>query len=339
MLGDENVSAIDLDMPCDLVAITGATLHARRIVELCGAFRERGIPIALGGPYATLQHDRCAGLAHHHFIGEAEYTWPRFLRDWMAGAAEPVYKQEAFVDLEDSPAPDWSLIEAREYVSISVQTRRGCPNQCDFCDVVQYLGRGCRVKSVPQVLDEVEAAHALGATSVFFTDDNFLGNKKFTRSLRTQLVEWNRAQSRPLAFSTQVTVQVGDDEELLRLFADALFRVLFVGAETPGRERLEEVHKAHNLDRPLDERLRAITRFGIVPFMGLIVGFDSDELGGVRRHVLVHRRHGHPHRGHQHAQCAAAHAARRAVVEGRPPRRGGFLRRVAPQRPTSCPSR
>ncbi len=277
VLGDENVSAIDLDLPCDLVAITGATLHARRITELCGAFRERGIPVALGGTFATLQDDRCSGLADHHFIGEAEYTWPRFLKDWMAGAPEPVYKQETFVDLEDSPAPDWSLIEARDYVSISVQTGRGCPNRCDFCDVVQYLGRGCRVKSVSQVLEEVKAAHALGATSVFFTDDNFLGNKKFTRSLLTRLVEWNRAQSRPLAFSTQVTVQVGDDEELLRLFADALFRVLFVGAETPRRECLEEVHKAQNLDRPLEDRLDAISRFGIVPFVGLIVGFDSDD--------------------------------------------------------------
>jgi len=278
VLGDENVSAIDLDLPCDLVAITGATLHAPRIVELCSAFRERGIPVALGGTYATLQHDRCVGLADYHFIGEAEHTWPRFLRDWVAGAAEPVYKQDAFIDLEDSPAPDWSLIEPKDYLSISVQASRGCPNRCDFCDVTQYLGRKCRVKSVPQILDEIKAAHALGASSVFFSDDNFLGNKAFTRSLLTELVEWNKAQPRPLSFSAQITVQVADDEELLRLFADALFRLFFVGVETPRRECLEEVHKAQNLDRPLGERLRAISRFGIVPFLGLIVGFDGDDL-------------------------------------------------------------
>jgi len=99
-----------------------------------------------------------------------------------------------------------------------------------------------------------------------------------TRSLLTELVKWNRAQTRPLSFSTQITVQVADDEELLRLFADALFRVLFVGVETPRRECLEEVHKVRNLDRPLEERLRAISRFGIVPFLGLIVGFDGDDL-------------------------------------------------------------
>jgi radical SAM superfamily enzyme YgiQ (UPF0313 family) len=278
VLGDENVSAIDLDLPCDLVAITGATLHAPRIVELCSAFRERGIPVALGGTYATTQNDRCAGLADHHFIGEAEHTWPRFLRDWMADAAEPVYKQDAFIDLRHSPAPDWSLVELKDYLSISVQTSRGCPNRCDFCDVIQYVGRKCRVKSVAQVLGEIEAAHSLGAHTVFFSDDNFLGNKAFTRRLLTELVEWNRAQARPLSFSAQITVQVADDEELLRLFADARFNVLFVGVETPRRECLEEVHKAQNLDRPLEERLRAIARFGIVPFLGLIVGFDGDDL-------------------------------------------------------------
>jgi len=277
VLGDENVSRVDLDLPCDLVAMTGATLHAPRIVELCSAFRERGIPIALGGTYATLERDRCAGLADHHFIGEAEHTWPRFLRDWVAGTAGPVYEQEAFIDLEDSPAPDWSLIEPKNYLSISVQSSRGCPNRCDFCDAIQYMGRKYRVKPVPQVLEEIKAAHALGANSVFFSDDNFLGNKVFTRRLLTELVEWNRVQSRPLAFATQITVQVADDEELLRLFADALFRLFFVGVETPRRECLEEVHKVHNLDRPLEERLRAISRFGIVPFLGLIVGFDGDD--------------------------------------------------------------
>ena len=131
--------------------------------KLCSAFRERGIPVALGGTYATLQHDRCAGLADHHFIGEAEHTWPRFLRDWIAGAAETVYEQGSFIDLEDSPAPDWSLIEPKDYLSISVQTSRGCPNRCDFCDAIQYMGRKYRVKPVSQVLEEIKAAHALGA--------------------------------------------------------------------------------------------------------------------------------------------------------------------------------
>ena len=117
----------------------------------------------------------------------------------------PVYKQDAFIDLEDSPAPDWSLIESKDYLSIPVQTTRGCPNRCDFCDVIQYLGRKPRVKPIRQVLDEIEAAHALGANAGILSDDNFLGNKAFTRRLLPELVEWNRAQPRPLQFSTQIT--------------------------------------------------------------------------------------------------------------------------------------
>jgi radical SAM superfamily enzyme YgiQ (UPF0313 family) len=277
LLGDENLAQLDLDVGCDLVAITGATLHAPRIFELCRAFRDRGVPVALGGPFATLQADRCQGLADHHFIGEAERTWPRFLREWIAGTAAAVYTQDEFVDLEESPAPDWSLIEPGDYLSISVQTSRGCPNRCDFCDVIKYVGRKYRTKPVDHVLAEVRAAHALGARSVFFSDDNFLGNKAYTAELLARLVEWNRRQPRPLAFSTQITVKVADDEQLLRLFADALFSVLFIGVETPRRDCLAEVHKAHNLSRPLDERLRAISRVGIVPFLGLIVGFDGDD--------------------------------------------------------------
>ncbi|MBW2276341.1 MAG: DUF4070 domain-containing protein [Deltaproteobacteria bacterium] len=279
VLLDENVSRLDPSIDCDLVAITGATLHSRRIVELCRIFRERGVPVALGGTYATLQPDRCEGLADHLFIGEAEHTWPEFLREWAAGNAAPVYRQEGFIDLADSPAPDWSLLEPKDYLSISVQTSRGCPNRCDFCDVIQYVGRKYRTKSVDQVLEEVRRAHGLGAHSVFFSDDNFLGNVQFTRELLPRLIEWNRAQDRPLAFSTQITVKVADDEELLKLFADALFSVLFLGVETPRREALEEVGKAQNLSRPLDERLTAISRFGIVPFLGLIVGFDADDAG------------------------------------------------------------
>jgi len=192
------------------------------------------------------------------------------------GLAEPC--RRVYLVAPRHPESFWSLIEPKDYLSISVQTSRGCPNRCDFCDVIQYVGRKYRVKPVPKVLDEIKAAHTLGAHSVFFSDDNFLGNKAFTRSLLTELVKWNRTQTRPLSFSTQITVQVGDDEELLRLFADALFRVLFVGVETPRRECLEEVHKVQNLDRPLEERLRAISSFGIVPFLGLIVGFDGDGL-------------------------------------------------------------
>ncbi len=273
---DENVTEIDFDFKCDLVAVTGATLHSKRIHEICNEFRKRGRQVALGGTYASIEHDRCNELADYHFIGEAEYIWPLFLRQWTIAKADNVYHQETYIDMVDSPAPDWSLIETKDYVNISVQTSRGCPNRCDFCDVIQYVGRKFRTKSVEQIMLELQNVIDIGGRTVFFSDDNFLGNKAFTKELLTALIEWNIKQSRPLSFSTQITVQVADDEELLKMFVDARFSVLFLGVETVRKESLEEVHKGQNMAKDIFERLRKISRFGIVPFVGLIVGFDND---------------------------------------------------------------
>lgn len=279
VLCDENVSSLDWNIRCNLVAVTGATLHAKRIQEICSGFRKRGVQVALGGTYASINHDQCSHLADHLFIGEAEYTWPAFLQEWISGMAKPVYHQQTYVDLKDSPAPDWSLIDADDYININVQTSRGCPHNCDFCDVIQYVGRRPRTKSVDQVMAEVRQAHAIGARTVFFSDDNFLADKAFTEKLLAAIMAWNTAQSRPLSFSTQITVEIADDEKLLRMCADARFSVLFLGVETIRRESLEEVKKFHNLKYDIFERINRISRYGIMPFLGMIVGFDHDDAG------------------------------------------------------------
>lgn len=276
-LADENVSPVDFNKVCDLVVITGATLHADRIAELCLAFKAAGKTVALGGTFASIETDRCTELADHLFIGEAEYTWPQFLRQWCRGTAKATYRQEGFIDMHDSPAPDWSLIDARDYINIPVQTSRGCPNRCDFCDVIQYVGRRYRTKTVAQVMTEVKNAHTIGARTVFFSDDNFLGKKAFTHELLSELIQWNVQQTRPLSFSTQITVQVADDPDLLKMFADARFSVLFLGVETTRKKCLDEVHKSQNYEIDLIQRIKNISKFGIVPFIGLIVGFDHDD--------------------------------------------------------------
>lgn len=276
-LGDENVGDLDFAAPCDLVAITGGTLHAARIAQLCAEFRKRGVPVALGGTYASLNADRCEGLADHLFVGEAEHTWPLFLRQWSANTAQPLYVQEGYIDMGDSPAPDWSLIDVADYLNLPLQTSRGCPHCCDFCDVIQYVGRKYRTKPIDKIMAELRAAHALGSRNVFFSDDNFLGDKAFTEQLLDQVVEWNSSQREPLSFATQITVAVADDEALLRKFADARFTVLFLGVETVRRASLAEVHKAHNLKHDLVERVRRVSRHGMMPFLGLIVGFDHDD--------------------------------------------------------------
>ncbi|MHC4270476.1 MAG: B12-binding domain-containing radical SAM protein [Planctomycetota bacterium] len=275
---DENISNIDWNMPCDLVTITGGTIHEKRIRELCLAFKEKGKQIALGGSFASINHEQCDGLADYLFIGEAEYLWPKFLREWMDNKTKPVYIQESFINMKDSPAPDWSLINASDYVNINIQTSRGCPHRCDFCDVIQYVGNRYRTKSVEQILTEVKNAHKIGARFVFFSDDNFLGNIRFTKELLAEIIEWNNLQARPLTFSTQITINVADHDDLLRMFADAWFSVLFIGVETVRKKSLEEVHKAQNAKYDIVERIKRISSYGIIPFIGLIVGFDNDDL-------------------------------------------------------------
>lgn len=278
LLCDEEVEELDFDIACDLVAVTGSTIDASRIRVICAEFSQRGIPIALGGTYATIESDRCRDLADHLFVGEAEFTWPRFLREWFSGTAGALYSQETHVALADSPLPDWSLISPGDYLNVPVQSSRGCPHTCDFCDVIQFVGSGHRIKSVERIMAELLNAHATGIRSVFFSDDNFLGNKPFTMELLRKVVEWNSSLEHPLSFSTQITLSVGDDDELLRLLADARFSVLFLGVETVRRESLAEVQKGHNLSRNPVERLRRISKYGLVPFVGLIVGFDHDDL-------------------------------------------------------------
>ncbi|MBF0102208.1 MAG: DUF4070 domain-containing protein [Desulfobacterales bacterium] len=273
---DENVSKIDLNIKCDLVVITGYTIHAKRIHELSEIFRQKGAQIALGGTYATIYKDKLTGLADYLFIGEAEYIWPKFLCQWVKEEAISQYVQEDYIDMKDSPLPNWSLINLFDYINFPVQTSRGCPNQCDFCDVIKILGRKYRTKSIDQILIEIKNAHLLGARSIFFSDDNFLGNKSFTINLLTEIIKWNITQYSPLSFSTQITVDVADDDQLLKLFADARFSVLFLGVETVKKESLEEVKKFQNLKYDIYERIRKISSYGIIPFIGLIVGFDND---------------------------------------------------------------
>jgi len=278
-LCDEAVGPVAFDQPCDLAAVTGMTADAPRIQALCDGFRARGIPVALGGPFATLEPERAGRMADHHFIGEAEHTWPEFLEQWPRGKARATYRQPERVDLTRSPAPDWSICAPEDYVQVGVQTSRGCPNRCDFCDVVQYVGRRYRTKTIAQVLHEVEAASALGFRGVTLSDDNFVANPRRTVELLRALARWNRGRERPVTFSTQATMQVADHDEVLALMAEAGFRFLFLGLESLREEGLRQVSKVQNLEADPAERLRRIVRHGLVPFLGIIVGFDADDEG------------------------------------------------------------
>jgi radical SAM superfamily enzyme YgiQ (UPF0313 family) len=273
---DENISTIDWDSKCDLVGITGFTLQFERMGQISARFREQGRPVAVGGIHATINPEKAGTICDYLFIGEAEYTWPQFLRDWFQGQAKTVYEQKTFVDIKDSPPPDLSYIKAENYHYFSLQTSRGCPNNCAFCDVVRVTGRKYRNKSIDQIMLEAKNAQTFGAETIFFSDDNFVVNRKFTVALLQEIIKWNRTLERPFSFSTQATVTIGADEEILKLLADARFRVIFLGLETINQDCLEEVNKGQMARYDPFQVIPTISRYGIMPFIGMIVGFDHD---------------------------------------------------------------
>ena len=274
---DENVSELDPEVECDLVAVTGYTLHSSRIREISRIFKSRNIPVALGGIFATIHPDRAREYADFLFTGEAEYTWPQFLEEWLSGRADRLYQQADHIKMTDSPPPVWSHIKAKDYLYFSVQTSRGCPNNCDFCDAVRLVGRKYRAKSIEQIMIEIENAFEVGAETVFFSEDNFFVNESFTQKLLTEIIRWNTAQKTPLSFAAQATIKIGDNEEIVKMLADARFSVIFLGIESINKACLDEINKGHIFKYNPKTVVSRLSEYGILPFIGFIVGFDNDD--------------------------------------------------------------
>jgi radical SAM superfamily enzyme YgiQ (UPF0313 family) len=275
---DENIDPIDFEIECDLVGITGYTVHAQRMFEIASEFRKRGVLTVGGGVYCSSHLEQ--SLTHFDVVikGEAEKTWNEFLSDWDRGEFQRCYVEESFIDLETSPQPRWDLLPIGSYLAGIVQSSRGCPNDCEFCDVTVLFGHKCRYKRAEQVMQEIKWFVDHGAIEIFLADDNFIGNKKYAKEILKHLVELNRSLKKPIAFFTQVTVTVAEDDELLCLLREAGFVALFIGIETPKKESLEIANKKINLRLDLKEAVRKIQAHGIMVYSGMVVGFDTDDL-------------------------------------------------------------
>lgn len=261
----------------DVVFVSAMSVQcdsADSVIARCQAMGKR---VVAGGPHFTT-NPGLYGHVEHLVLNEAELTLPSFLRDFENGHARHCYTSERWADPEDTPIPDWSLISMKEYSSMNIQYSRGCPFDCDFCDITVLLGREPRTKSRRQIKAELDALYEAGWKGpLFFVDDNFIGNRrKLKNDILPAIAEWMDAHRRPFFLNTEASINLADDEELMRLMVKAGFEAVFIGIETPHEESLIECGKSQNRHRDLVESVRVIQRAGMEVQGGFILGFDED---------------------------------------------------------------
>jgi radical SAM superfamily enzyme YgiQ (UPF0313 family) len=278
---DENVEPIDFDRVAraDVVGVTGMSVQRVRMREILKELKARGAFTVVGGPWVSVAEDYFGGLADVVFVGEAEETWPGFLGDWAAGRHGVRYEQAQKTDMTRVPVPRFDLLKMRHYLFGSVQFSRGCPFQCEFCDIIVTFGRRPRLKTSAQVIAELEALRAQKVPIVFIVDDNLIGNKKAIKAVLRDLVAWQQAEGYPLTFFTEASLDLAEDAELMRLLVEANFVSVFVGIETPNEASLRETRKYQNVRAggTILGRVHAIQEAGLEVWCGMILGFDHDD--------------------------------------------------------------
>jgi len=276
-LVDLNVSALKSSAIAwaDIVFVTGMLVQKESVHEVVKRCKEMGKRVVLGGPYVTTTIEDLPAV-DHIFLGEAETTLPQFIVDLERGEAKRKYQAAERPPLALTPVADFQLADMKRYSSMSVQYSRGCPFNCEFCDIIEIYGRVPRTKSNQQMLAEFDALLRLGwQGTVFIVDDNFIGNKKNVRQLMPALTEWQERHGYPFSFLTEASINLADDEELLSEMQRAGFRRVFLGIETPVEESLKEAQKSQNRGNLLDS-VKKIQSYGMEVMAGFIVGFDND---------------------------------------------------------------
>lgn len=274
---DENVAPIDWSLEADIVGVCGMGIQVPRQKEIIGHFRRQGIYTVVGGAYASLCPEEYEGLCDSIISGEAENIWPWFCRDFIAGQPQPLYRETQTVDLTASPPPRYDLLNLKNYQKVSLQFSRGCPFQCEFCDIIVMFGRKPRTKTNEQIGRELDLLRAQGVTSVFFVDDNFIGNRALAKKLLQYLVDYQEKHCCRFNFGTEASINMAGDQALMNLFRKANFEWVFIGIESPNIASLKETGKSQNLHQDLLTSIRTIYSYGIDVFAGFIVGFDSDD--------------------------------------------------------------
>jgi radical SAM superfamily enzyme YgiQ (UPF0313 family) len=265
----------------DMILLSGNYLHRKSLLELVSEAKLRRKPVTVGGPYVSSVSEEVLDAGANFVVrGEGENTIPLLLDALRDGKKQGVFHNKEKPDLTASPIPRFDLLNHRHYFHGQIQTARGCPFNCEFCDIITVYGRTPRFKRPEQVIAELDSLYALGwRGGVFVADDNFIGNKKHARDTLVAMLEWQNRRGKPFAFSTQASINLGQDMELIDLMTAARFGDTFVGIESPDEDVLSRAGKTQNVRHPLIQSLDTMNRNGL-PVMGsFVIGFDGESQG------------------------------------------------------------
>ncbi len=276
---DMNISKLrrrDLDW-ADMVFVSGMSIHLASFQKIVRRCNEQNVRVVAGGPLVTMEHEQLLGV-DHFILNEAEITLPLFLEDLKNGCPQPVYQTTDFPDIALTPIPRWDLLDMRQYVSMNIQYSRGCPFNCEFCNITTLNGRKPRTKGREQFLAELDALYDIGWRGpVFIVDDNFIGNRKTLKAeILPAMVEWTTERDFPFSFTTETSLNICDDDELIDLMAAAGFSHIFIGIETPNKASLAECGKYQNIDRDIVNSIKKLHQKGLRVSGGFMIGFDHD---------------------------------------------------------------
>jgi len=278
-LVDMNVSTLrDKDLEwADYVFISAMSIQKESVKEVISRCKKMGIKTVAGGPLFTLEYEEFEDV-DHFVLNEAEITLPAFLADLKNGYAKHIYSSKGFPDIQKTPIPLWEIINMKAYATMSIQYSRGCPFNCEFCNIAALYGHKVRTKSTAQIISELEDIYSQGwRGDVFFVDDNFIGKKRrLKKEILPAIIEWMERKRYPFPFNTEASIDLSDDEELMQMMVKAGFNSVFVGIETTNEESLAECNKIQNKNRDLLSSVKKIQKFGLQVQGGFIVGFDND---------------------------------------------------------------